>query len=79
MKVDVLTIEDIAIPKWRWWSNWIDVAVFNFGGYGYLLQMKISRTNVKKFTTRSFSGVISAAHANAAEVGSLTAMEDTHE
>ena len=77
MKVDVLTIEDITIPKWRWWSNWIDVAVFNFGGFGYLLQMKISRTNVKRFTTRRFSGVINTAHASTSDVGSLTAMEGT--
>lgn len=61
MKVAVLTVADVQIGRWRWWSDWIDIAVFDFGYTGYLLQMKISRTNAKRFTVRAFSGVSAAA------------------
>lgn len=29
MKVAVLTVDDVKIRRWHWWSNWIDVAVFD--------------------------------------------------
>lgn len=74
MKVDVLTVNEISIPEWRWWSNWIDVAVFNFGGGGYLLQMKVSRRNSKRFKAVALKAAHNAAHATIAEAGDLLQM-----
>jgi len=56
MKVPVLQVNDVEISKFRWWSDWIDIAVFDFAGNGHLLQMKISRRNSKRFKTIPFSG-----------------------
>lgn len=56
MKVDVLTVADVTIKKWRWWSDWVDVAVFDYSSRPYLLQMKISRTNAKKFRPVCMTG-----------------------
>jgi len=75
MKVNVLTVNDINIPIWRWWSNWIDIAVFSYGGYGYLLQMRISRRNAKQFNARPMKWLV--AHAKAEEVGDLVQMRVT--
>ncbi len=69
--VKVLQVEDVEIGKWRWWSDWIDVSVFNFGHGGYLLQMKVNRRNGKKFRATAFQGVARAAHASCGEVGDL--------
>ena len=74
MKVAVLTVEDVKINRWRWWSNWIDVAVFNFTGTGHLLQMRVSRTNAKQFRCRRFAGISSTPYANTLEVGDLVQM-----
>jgi len=41
--VKVLTIKDVKIRKWRWWSDWIDIAVFDYAGEGHLFQMSINR------------------------------------
>ena len=47
--IRILTVDDVEIKKFRWWSSWIDVTVCNNGAYAYLLQMKINRLNSKKF------------------------------
>ncbi len=75
MKVDVLVFDDVEISRYRWWSKWIDIAVFNFAGCGYLLQMKVSRNNSKRFKTVSYSSIIRSAYANTSEVGDLTQMD----
>ena len=49
MKVDVLTINECRLKWWQWWSNWIDIAVFDYSFQPYLLQMRVSRSNAKKF------------------------------
>lgn len=56
MKVDVITVEQVNIPRFRWWSNWIDVAVFDYDFRPFLLQMQVSRTNAKKFKVISMTG-----------------------
>ena len=49
MKVDVIQVEQVRFrSRWCWWSNWVDVAVYDYARC-YLLQMSISRTNKKKF------------------------------
>ena len=74
-KVDVVTVEDVKISKFHWWSKWIDICVFNYGGCGYLLQMKVSRTNRKKFTISAMKRLFSVAEASANEAGPLTQMK----
>jgi len=77
MKVTVLTVDDVKIRRWHWWSNWIDVAVFDFAGAGHLLQMRISRTNAKQFRCRKFASPFSMGvpYANIVEAGDLVQME----
>ena len=49
MKVNVINVDGATFHPYRWWSNWIDVVVFDSGYRPYLLQMRVSRTNQKKF------------------------------
>jgi|GEM_PF-4500188 len=72
MKVDVITVEMVQIKKWRFWSSWIDVAVFQHGYSGYLLQMRIGRNNAKQFTAREMAG--HAAVCDVTSAGDLTQM-----
>lgn len=74
MKVEVLTLEDVSIKRWRWWSNWIDVAVFSHGYQGFLLQMKVSRRNAKSFRARRLNGGPNLASVDAVQVGDLVQM-----
>ncbi len=76
-KVNVTTVADVTIKRFRWWSDWIDICVFNYGGYGYLLQMKVSKKNRKTFRTASLSGI--NGHALAGEAGDLTQMRNNNE
>lgn len=49
MKVDVIQASECNFGKLSWWSNWIDIAVVNHSSVALLVQMKVSRTNAKKF------------------------------
>ncbi len=71
MKVDVLQVSGAKIGRFSWWSNWVDVSVFNYGGYGHLLQMKVSRSNKKKFRTSGFCSSYKRPHATINEAGDL--------
>lgn len=77
MKVDVITLEEAKVPKFCWWSRWIDIAIFDYRGeYGYLLQMKVSRLNAKRFKCLPFNQHWwSDAHPGIEKVESLTQME----
>ena len=73
MEIDVLTVNDVEIKKWRWWSNWVDVSVFDqFDVDGYLLQMKVSRWNSKKFKCVPFRRLFSDVHPSTSQAGHLT-------
>ncbi|MBM7070889.1 hypothetical protein JQC92_02385 [Shewanella sp. 202IG2-18] len=73
MKVNVLQVEGATFrSKLSWWSNWVDVAVFNHGSHGYLLQMSMSRNNKKRFRDIEMT-----THATQVEsVGNLMPMSD---
>ena len=73
-KVDVLTSKDVTFKKYRWWSDWVDIAVLNHSYTGYLLQMKVSRTNAKKFNAIPMEGYV--AYANISQAGDLVQMEN---
>lgn len=49
MKVDVIQAKDITFKRFCWWSDWIDVAVYDFYSQPWLIQMKVNRFNAKKF------------------------------
>ena len=74
MKIDVLTVNDVEIKKWRWWSNWVDVGVFDrWSSSGYLLQMKVSRWNSKKFNCVPFKrSFLCDTHPSISQAGNLT-------
>lgn len=73
MKVDVLQVKQAKFRnKFCWWSNWIDIAVYNWGDGSYLIQMKVSRTNKKKFHSIHTTGRGWGANTN--QVGDLTQM-----
>ena len=73
MKVDVLTVESAKFKKYRFWSDWVDVCLFDYAGNGYLLQMSVNRFNGKKFNHIALKG-IGIAHPCCGSVGSLTQM-----
>lgn len=73
MRIDVTTIDDVTISRWRWWSNWIDICVFEYQGGSYLVQMKISRTNSKWFKTVRIGGAFKCLYPR--EIESLTPMK----
>ena len=58
MKVDVITVDDeaVKIAKWRWWSNWIDIAISDYDSRPWLIQMSVSRANAKRFKAVSITG-----------------------
>jgi len=72
MKVEVLTVDEVKISKFRWWSNWVDIAVFDYGYCGHLLQMKISRRNAKRFKCVAYQNLGGAIHADVGQAGDLT-------
>jgi hypothetical protein len=74
MKVDVLTIADVKFKWWQWWSNWIDVAIFDYSCTPFLLQMRISRTNQKMFNTQRITGKYIYRQSSCHEIGDLTQM-----
>ena len=72
MKVNVLQVEDAKfLRKWHYWSIWVDVAVYDYGGSGFLLQMKVSRLNKKSFRNVPFRKIYSP---SVSKVGDLTQM-----
>ena len=75
MKVNVITINEIKVPRWRRWSDWIDVAVFNFCGTGHLLQLSVNRRNKKRFRAIPFKTFGHAAYASVEVTGDLKQME----
>lgn len=78
MKVDVIQVEQaIFKSRCRWWSNWIDIAVFDYVDTSYLIQMKVNRCNGKRFKTVKTTGLFSVATARTSEVGDLVPMRNT--
>ena len=73
MKVDVLTVADVEFGRLQWWSNWIDVAVFDYNCRPFLLQMRINRINGKQFKAICITGPWYK-QATACAIGDLTQM-----
>ena len=76
MKVDVIEVSEAGFGRFSWWSNWVDVAVFDYGSDSYLIQMKVSRKNKKKFRNTKLSGrFYQLAEVSLKDVGNLTQMK----
>ena len=73
MKVDVITVADVNIKRWRWFSDWVDIAVFDYNCRPWLVQMRVSRTNRKSFRAVSITGIFYK-QTSAREIGDLTPM-----
>ena len=73
LKVNVLQIDNAIFKKWSWWSNWIDVAVFDYRSTPFLLQMRVDRFNRKSFNAIRMTGTF--AQSTCREIGDLTPMQ----
>jgi hypothetical protein len=73
MKVNVLQVKDVTISRWHWWSNWIDIAIYDYECRPWLIQMRVSRTNRKQFKSVCISGE-SCKQVQLLMVGDLTQM-----
>lgn len=74
MKIDVLQIEDAKFIKWCFWSKWIDVAIYDYDATPFLLQMKVSRFNAKRFKSIRLTGRYAYRQALASDIGDLVQM-----
>jgi hypothetical protein len=79
MKVDVITVDQATFKRWKWWSNWVDVAVFDYNCAPYLLQMRVSRLNKKDFNAMRITGSFVYRQATCREIGDLVQMRTKHE
>jgi len=73
-KVNVITDIDVEFGKYSWWSKWVDIAVYDYNSVPWLIQMKVSRSNKKKFRSVSMTGIFYKQSTSIA-VGDLTQMK----
>ena len=74
MKVNVISLEDIEFSRFRFWSNWIDIAVIYFNSQPFLVQMKVNRFNGKSFKAVCMTG-FSYKQATPNDIGDLLPMQ----
>lgn len=73
-KVSVVTDLDVEFKsKFSWWSKWVDISVFTYNSQPFLVQMRVSRSNKKKFRSTSMNGFIYR-QATAQQIGDLIQM-----
>ncbi len=72
MELKDITEANLKFRSYRYWSDWVDMGLFNYGGDGYLLQMSVSRFNGKKFRGVPLKKITNLAHPNYAEVSNGT-------
>lgn len=53
---------------WQWWSDWSDVCIFNFSGFGYLLQARRNRTGKCQFRVEAMKNIFGTAQAMVSDV-----------
>ena len=78
MKVDVLQVAEATFPRFAWWSNWIDICLYDYEHRPYLLQMRVNRRNAKQFRNRCISGLIYR-QVGTSTVGDLMPMTNNRE
>lgn len=78
MKVDILQVDQAKFHSFmHFWSNWVDVAMYDYNSTPFLLQMSISRFNRKKFRSTRVTGVLCYRQATCHAIGDLTKMKAT--
>lgn len=68
MKLEDIKSAKIKFRKFHFWSDWIDMGVFDYASTGYLLQMSTSRFNSKKFKCVPLKRLTGLAHPACAQV-----------
>ena len=71
MKINVLQVEDAVFPSFNYWSNWVDICVYDYEFTPFLLQMSINRFNKKKFRSVRMTGTFARRQASCATIGDL--------
>jgi hypothetical protein len=75
VKVDVLQVQDAKFNSgFSWWSDWVDVCIYDFESTPFLLQMSVSRTNKKKFRNARISGTFAYRQVRSSAIGDLVQM-----
>lgn len=74
-KVRVFSADQAKFLPYRWWSCWIDVAVYTHDKNVYLLQMSISKTNRKRFVSTNITGNRNYWPSGVDAIGDLVQME----
>lgn len=75
MNVDVIQVKDAEFKRFSWWSDWVDVAVFDCNSTPFLLQMSVNRFNKKRFNAIRMTGSIAYRQSTCYEIGDLVQME----
>lgn len=76
MKVDVLQVEQAKFHGFlHLWSNWVDVATYDYNSTPFLLQMSVSRFNRKRFRSTRITGSLWYRQATCHAIGDLTQMK----
>ncbi len=73
MKIDVIQAKDAKFKRFSYWSDWIDIAVFQYDYTPFLLQMRVNRFNKKKFKSIRISGLVYRQF-TPSDIGDLTQM-----
>lgn len=75
MKVDVLQVQDVKFNSgFSWWSDWVDICIYDYENTPFLLQMSVSRTNKKKFISTRISGTFTYRQVRSSTIGDLVQM-----
>ncbi len=75
MNVAVMQLDDAVFKnRFRWWSNWVDVAVYDYQSTPFLLQMRINRLNGKSFKSICMSGKFIYRQTRCCVIGDLIPM-----
>ena len=78
MKVNVLQVEQAKFHGFlHFWSNWVDVAVYDYASRPYLLQMSVNRFNRKRFRSTRMTGQFMYRQSTCREIGDLMPMSIT--
>lgn len=78
MKINVLQVEQAKFHSFmHFWSNWVDVAVYDCSSTPFLLQMSVSRFNRKRFRSTRMTGTFWYRQSNCNAIGDLTPMSVT--
>lgn len=76
MKVDILQVKDAKFNNGlSWWSEWVDICIYDFKCTPFLLQMSVSRTNKKKFRSTRISGTFAYRQVKSSTIGDLIQMD----